>query len=90
MPQHKETWKSSSIEWKVNKYNFNEEVSKVGYFWTALHFASHYGHINILNYIINLWENNEDKYDIFNVQTTEGKTPLMCALSSGDISAKIK
>lgn len=34
------------------KYSLVEEVSKAGYFWTVLHYASHYGHTKILEYLI--------------------------------------
>lgn len=34
------------------KYSLLEEVSKSGYYWTVLHYASHYGHVNILDYLI--------------------------------------
>ena len=34
------------------KYSLIEEVSKAGYFWTVFHYASHYGHANVLEYLI--------------------------------------
>lgn len=38
---------------KDKKFSLLEEVSKAGYFWTVLHYASHYGHIKVLEYLIN-------------------------------------
>jgi hypothetical protein len=35
------------------KYSLVEEVSKAGYYWTVFHYASHYGHIGVLEYLIN-------------------------------------
>ena len=58
------------------KYSILEEVSKAGFFWTALHFASHYGKTKILKYLIKVFEDHPYKHDIFNLQTIEGKTPL--------------
>ena len=29
-------------------YSVTEEISKSGYYWTVLHYASHYGHYDIL------------------------------------------
>lgn len=67
-----------------------EEVSKSGYFWTALHFASHYGNIEVLQYLIDNFWDHPDKYDIYNLQTAEGKSPLFWCISSGDISLEVK
>ena len=69
------------------KYSVTEEISKSGYYWTVLHYASHYGHYDILMYLIEYLEDHPDKYEIFNMQTTEGKTPLFCAILSGDIKS---
>ena len=65
-----------------------EEVSKSGYFWTALHFASHYGCPKVLQYLIDYYADHPkkvDHYTIYNIQTIEGKTPLFWWISSGDI-----
>ena len=67
-------------------YSITEEVSKSGYFWTVLHYSSHYGKYQVLEYLIELMSGNQDKFDIFNMQTVEGKTPLMCAISSKEIN----
>ena len=34
------------------QYSLVEEVSKAGYYWTVFHYASHYGHIKVLEYLI--------------------------------------
>ena len=73
------------LEDKDKPYSVTEEISKSGYYWTVLHYASHYGHYDVLIYLIEFLESNPDKFDIFNMQTTEGKTPLFCAVLSGDI-----
>ena len=59
------------------KFSVLEEVSKSGYFWTAFHFASHYGKPQVLQYIIDVYADSPNKFDIYNIQTVEGKTPLM-------------
>ena len=73
------------LEDKEKAYSVTEEISKSGYYWTVLHYASHYGHYDILIYLIEFLQSHPDKYEIFNMQTTEGKTPLFCAVLSGDI-----
>jgi hypothetical protein len=57
---------------ETKKYSLVEEVSKAGYYWTVFHYASHYGHAKVLQYLIDQVENHPEKYDIFNLQTTEG------------------
>ncbi len=32
----------------TKKYSLVEEVSKAGYYWTVFHYASHYGHVDVL------------------------------------------
>ena len=34
------------------KYSVTEEVSKEGHHWTVLHYAAHYGHIKVLEFLI--------------------------------------
>ena len=51
----------------VKKYSLVEEVSKAGYYWTVFHYASHYGHTKVLQYLIDQVEYHQDKYDIFNL-----------------------
>lgn len=55
-----------------------------------LHYASHYGHFDVLCFLVEFLDDHPDKFDIYNMQTTEGKTPLFCAILSGDISVKMK
>ena len=33
-------------------YSVSEEVSKEGHYWTVLHYASHYGHLKVLEYLM--------------------------------------
>ena len=73
------------LESEVDPYSVTEEISKAGYFWTVLHYASHYGHYDVLTYLVEFLQDHPHKNDIFNMQTTEGKTPLFCAVLSGDI-----
>lgn len=49
------------------KYSVTEEISKSGYYWTVLHYASHYGHFDILEYLIDFLQDHPEKYEIFNM-----------------------
>ena len=37
---------------EIKKYSLVEEVSKAGYYWTVFHYASHYGHAKVLQFLI--------------------------------------
>ena len=71
----------------LSELNFSatEEVSKEGHYWTVLHYASHYGHYSVLEFLVNYLEKKDDGFEILNMQTLEGKTPLFCAILSCDI-----
>ena len=56
----------------LKNYSLVEEVSKAGYYWTVFHYASHYGHISVLEFLIDKFQDHPDKYEIFNLQTVEG------------------
>ena len=67
-------------------FSVREEVSKEGHYWTVLHYASHYGHINVVEYLIDYIMKTSDGDQVLNLQTIEGKTPLFCVIMSGDIT----
>lgn len=70
---------------KDQGYSATEEVSKEGHYWTVLHYASHYGHFKVLQFLVQYLGEQENSYEILNMQTSEGKTPLFCAILSCDI-----
>lgn len=71
-------------------FSATEEVSKEGHYWTVLHYASHYGHIDVLKFLLEYVRKEENAHEIINMQTIEGKTPLFCAILSGDIKLALK
>ena len=67
-----------------------EEVSKEGHFWTVLHYACHYGHADVVVFLLEFLARHEEFHQIMNMQTIEGKTPIFCAILSGDIKPALK
>jgi len=67
---------------EVKKYNLFEECSASGYYWTVLHYASHYGHINVITYIIQYYKNHPDKIDLLNLQSNLGLSPLLISINN--------
>ncbi len=64
------------------KYSIMEECSASGYYWTALHYASHYGHINVVEYILQTLQNNGEKVDMLNLQSNLGLSPLLISINN--------
>ena len=52
---------------EIQKYSILEEVSKQGFFWTAFHFASHYGKVEVLRLLIDKFISHPHKADIYNL-----------------------
>ena len=71
-------------------YSLTEEVSKETHYWTVLHYACHYGHINVIQFLLEHLNNHKNFFEILNLQTIEGKTPLFCTILSGDIKIEKK
>ena len=64
------------------KYPLLEECSASGYYWTVLHYAAHYGFDNIINYVLEHFQNNPNKKNILNLQSNLGLSPLFICLNS--------
>lgn len=61
----------------------HEEISVKGFYWTCLHYASHFNSTACLEYLLKrTFKKNPESYiDIINIKTKEGWTPLMiCAI----------
>ncbi len=71
-------------------FSVTEEVSKEGHYWTVLHYASHYGHLKVLEFLMEYIKDKEYSNELLNMQTMEGKTPLFCTILSGDIQIAMK
>jgi hypothetical protein len=63
-------------------YPLLEECSASGYFWTVFHYAAHYGFDNIINYVLDHYQNNPNKRNILNLQSNLGLSPLFICLNS--------
>jgi hypothetical protein len=74
---------------EVKKYPLMEECSAAGYYWTAIHYAAHYGFVNIVSFVLEYYQNHPDKLEILNLQSNLGLSPLFISLNnSTDIEKK--
>ena len=48
-------------------YSVSEEVSKEGHFWTVLHYAAHYGHLSLIDFLLNYVGGKDNLYEILNL-----------------------
>lgn len=66
---------------EVKKFPLMEECSASGYYWTVLHYASHYGNVKIIEFILEYYKFDPDKLDILNLQSNLGLSPLLIAMN---------
>ena len=67
-----------------------EEVSAVNYYWTPLHYAMHFGKMEIAFYILDLLI-KQGKYNMaMKLQSNDGRTPVLCLLKSSELSLSDK
>lgn len=65
-----------------DKCSIFEEISAGGYYWTCLHYAAHYGNIDIVEFVLDKIKDDSDKIDLANLQSNLGLSPLFIALSN--------
>jgi hypothetical protein len=61
-------------------YPLFEECSASGYFWTCLHYASHYGYVDIVEFYLKKTQNDPNKVDKLSMQSNLGLSPLFISL----------
>mgnify|MGYP000700515653 CR=1 FL=1 len=58
------------------QYNLLEECSASGYFWTVLHYASHYGFVNIVRHVVEAFKNDPKKIEKLKVVFSLANNPI--------------
>lgn len=73
-----------------HKYPLLEEVSAHNYYWTPLHYAMHYGKIDIVCFILDSLK-EQGKLDLgMKLQSNDNRCPILCLLKSNALSYEIK
>ena len=76
---------------EVKKFPILEECSASGYYWTVIHYAAHYGFENIIDFVLEHFQNHPEKKALLNMQSNLGQSPLtICVVSSLNIEKKKK
>ena len=71
-------------------YPLLEEVSAANFFWTPLHYAMHYGKMEIAFYILDILK-QQGKYTMaMQLESNDKRTPVLCLLKSNALSLSDK
>lgn len=70
------------------KYNILEEISAKTFYWTAFHYAMHYGKLNIIFYIMDYYKQNLNY--IMRLESNDGRCPILCLLKSNALNSSTK
>jgi hypothetical protein len=74
----------------VNNLPILEEISKKGNYWTALHYAMHYGQYEIICLILNKLLQDGILSLAMKLESSDGRCPLMCLLKSNFLDKNTK
>ena len=67
-------------------YPILEEVSAANYYWTPLHYAMHYGKMEIAFFILDILT-SQGKYNMaMELESNDKRTPVLCLLKSNALS----
>ena len=69
-----------------SQYPLFEEISAKGYFWTALHYAMHYGKIDLITFILSYAEGKNVLNLIIRCKSNDNRCPLLCLLKTTSVS----
>ena len=71
-------------------YPILEEVSAANYYWTPLHYAMHYGKMEIAFFILDILT-SQGKYNMaMELESNDKRTPVLCLLKSNALSLSDK
>lgn len=73
-----------------NKYPIFEEVSAKGYFWTVLHYAMHYGKLDVILFLLKLTETKNVLNLSIRLKSNDNRCPLVCLLRSNSLNINLK
>jgi hypothetical protein len=68
------------------RYPILEEVSAHNYYWTSLHYAMHYGQVEIIFFILEYLKTNNILEMAMKLQSDDGRDPLLCLLRSNSLN----
>ncbi len=73
-----------------NNYPLFEEVSAKGYFWTSLHYAMHYGKLDVVLFILKQSEAKNILNLAIRLKSNDNRCPLVCLMRSNSLNINLK
>jgi hypothetical protein len=70
----------------LKKYPILEEVSAHNYFWTPLHYAMHYGQLEIIKFIFEYLRKQNKLEAAMKLESNDGRCPILCLLRSNNLN----
>jgi hypothetical protein len=70
----------------TKKYPMLEEVSAHNYFWTPLHYAMHYGQMDIIKFIFDQLKKQNKLDAALRLESNDGRCPILCLLRSNNLN----
>ena len=71
-------------------YPILEEVSAANYYWTSLHYAMHYGQMDIALFCFEVLKNMNLLEKAIKLESNDGRCPILCLLRSNSLSLEKK
>jgi hypothetical protein len=71
-------------------YPLLEEISAHNYYWTALHYSMHYGREEIIFFILDLLKYTNKLKLALQLESSDGRCPLLCLLRSNKLDIAVK
>jgi len=72
------------------KYPILEEVSAANYYWTSLHYAMHYGQMEIALFCFEVLKNQNILEKAMKLESNDGRCPILCLLRSNSLNLEKK
>jgi len=67
-------------------YPVTEELSTKGHYWTALHYAMHFGKWEVIRYLLEYCKRTKKLGPLFRLKSDDNRCPILCLLKSNAIS----
>ena len=71
---------------QISKYPVLEEVSAHNYYWTPLHYAMHYGQVEIIKFIFEHLRKQGKLDAAMRLESNDGRCPILCLLRSNNLN----
>lgn len=72
------------------QYPIFEEISQTGFKWTPLHYAMHYGKIDVITFLLDIIVQKGILINAMKLTSSDGRCPILCLLKSNNLQTENK